>query len=262
MSFTSYFSAALSPALSFSAAVVLSVNCAQARSYANFNQAIIQAIGEMPKGGGYSVRKDAFNALQNSLAVDERGKLQIKSAQATPTFCTAATYLVLLRAMQLYGVEPDEQLSRQLVDVKQPDGTGIWGRWNSNGPGAARLLQQCAAGTSFIDRGKAGMGDFVKIFWNEHIGKKERGHLVVFIKWVKMPDGKPGMRFWSGNIPKGFGMKDVALEQCKFMIFTRITAPKKLAALQNLPARDEWLASMLNQAYTQKQLLDKLGIAR
>lgn len=246
--------------LGLGACVAICCERTQAGRYANFNQALIAAINEMPKGGGYSVRKDAFNALQNSVSLDGSGKLQLKCAGATPTFCTAATYLALLRAMQLYGIEPDVALSAKLAQVKQPDGVGIWGRWNSNGPAVARMLQQTAAGTSFINREKAGPGDFVKIFWNEHIGKKERGHLVVFIKWVTMPDGKQGMRFWSGNIPKGFGMKDVPLEQCKFMIFSRITKPQNLRRLGELGERDEWLASMLNREYSRAEVIKQLGI--
>jgi hypothetical protein len=60
----------------------------------------------------------------------------------------------------------------QLMIRGQPDGAGIWGRWNANGPGTARLFYELGLGRNFDDFGEARPGDFMKIFWSPELGTR------------------------------------------------------------------------------------------
>ena len=55
---------------------------------------------------------------------------------ARATYCSGATYLVFVQAIQkllpVSGAE--EPLAEALAIRGQPDGVGVWGRWNANGP--------------------------------------------------------------------------------------------------------------------------------
>jgi hypothetical protein len=72
----------------------------------------------------------------------------------------------------------------------QADGQGVWGRWNANGPGTARLFskQESALTSRTLNRRSA---DFMKIFWNESIGAAEKGHSVVFLELALPMERKP-----------------------------------------------------------------------
>jgi hypothetical protein len=63
----------------------------------------------------------------------------------------------------------------------QGDGVGIWGRWNANGPGTARLFEELHLGKNFTSFEEARPGDFMKIFWNDNIGGTESGHSVIYL---------------------------------------------------------------------------------
>ena len=78
----------------------------------------------------------------------------------------------------------DETLD-QLMIRGQRDGAGIWGRWNANGPGTARLFYELGLGRNFDDFEAAQPGDFMKIFWSEEVGRAEHGHSVIYLGMEK-----------------------------------------------------------------------------
>ena len=90
----------------------------------------------------------------------------------------------------------------------QRDGEGVWGRWNANGPGTARLFHELDLGRNFTDYALARPGDFMKIFWTSEVGRAERGHSVVYIG-RELVGGTERVRFWSSNKPAGYGEKSV-----------------------------------------------------
>lgn len=231
------------------------------------NDLILEAMKKVPSGGGYSVGRRAFDHLTAAVALKD-GRLAVEPRKARPSFCSGATYQVFLLAFQAWNkkhhVELSPALLRQLQVTGQPDGVGVWGRWNANGPGTGRLFRELEIGVNFQDEELARPGDFLKLWWNEHVGQKESGHSVIFVRWALAPDGKTrtGVRFWSSNLPGGYGEKTVPLAKVKRMLFSRITHPTRLAeALPSLPERDQFLAEMLTRPCDEREFAQKTGLA-
>ncbi len=134
----------------------------------------------------------------------------MRPALAPPSYCSAATYLVLLKVIER------AQASGALISMRnrsrpalQRDGEGVWGRWNANGPGTARLFYELGAGKNFTDWNEAKPGDFLKLFWRDAVGSNEFGHSVVYLG-TETRGGVEFVRYWSSNKPDGFGEKSVA----------------------------------------------------
>ncbi len=221
-----------------------------------YNDQILRAIEAMPNGGAYaSYRKDlpknqrfndlyqTVNDLNKALNVDKSGRLAVKPGKAKKySFCSSATYLVFTKVvgdLQRKGiVAKDKELSRQLSDVGDKvdviqgkmDGIGIFGHWNADGPGTAVLFQRLGLGPNFSSYEKARPGDFLKIFWNDKIGKGERGHSVVYLG--SSEDGK-SIKVWSSqtkndNGSAGYGTMWVEKSRIKRALFSRLEHPENL----------------------------------
>src|SRR6266404_3125603 len=123
----------------------------------DYNNVILEQTKKMPQGGRYSVSHFAKIRLQSS-AHFESGKFFI--LPSGPSFCSGATYLGFIRVIQALPAPgrppPDYFTLERLVIRDQRDGEGIWGRWNANGPGTARLFHELALGQNFdnIDQAK------------------------------------------------------------------------------------------------------------
>src|SRR5256885_5765061 len=52
-----------------------------------------------------------------------------------------------------------DTLDELMIRDGQRDGEGIWGRWNANGPGTARLFQELGIGRNFVDVSQAQPGE-------------------------------------------------------------------------------------------------------
>ena len=232
--------------------------CSQALAQETvYNDQILRAIAAMPSGGTYaSYRKDrakdkrfddlyqTVNDLNKALSVDKSGRLAVKPAKAKKySFCSSATYLLFTKVvgdLQKKGVvSKDKELSNQLSDVGDKisviqgkmDGIGIFGHWNADGPGTAVLFQRLGLGANFSSYEKARPGDFLKIFWNDKIGKGERGHSVVYLGASK--DGK-SIHVWSSqskndNGSAGYGTMWVEKSRIKRALFSRLEHPENLA---------------------------------
>jgi hypothetical protein len=147
----------------------------------------------------------------------------------------------------------------QLVIRDQRDGEGIWGRWNANGPGTARLFYELGIGRNFSEFGEAQPGDFMKIFWNSNVGRRESGHSVIYLGTETRADGEY-VRFWSSNINMGYGEKAVPRSRVAFAIFSRLTTPENLVRIQTAPVTDDYLASLLRKNSSIKEATHKCGI--
>ena len=170
------------------------------------NTLILDQIRTMPSGGGYATTLTAHTGLAASVVVDPK-TVHIRPDQARPAYCSGATYLVFLKTLQALQTRgaltlPMETwqalIPRLRPDGKdtQPDGHGLWGRWNANGPGTARLFHELKLGRNFTDLTQARPGDFLKIFWTDAVGKNESGHSVIFLG-TETVGGVDMVRFWS-----------------------------------------------------------------
>lgn len=221
----------------------------------SFNDFVLDAVDRFPEGGGYSTGMDAHVGLsQRGVTWNERkGGLEVSPRKARPSFCSSACYLAFLTALQQAEKKqaitplPREAWKSMLVYHGQPDGAGVWGRFNANGPGAAKLVSDLKAGVNFTDFNKARAGDFMKIFWNEHIGARERGHLVVYLRSYNNRHHEEMVEYWSSNYGMGYSINSVKKETIKRVIFTRITHPERFAKAFDLPWEDPWLHSLLSK---------------
>lgn len=227
-----------------------------------FNSFVLAAIRKMPTGGSFA----ATTAAQTRLAASHQiigDRIYLKPQVAQPSYCSGATYLVLLQALADLQQSGQLQLTPQAaaaLQVKsQPDGEGVWGRWNANGPGTACLVHELGAGRSFTDIATARPGDFLKIFWNDAVGKNERGHLVVFLR-TEEREGVPGVLFWSSNKPGGYGEKWVPNTKIIRTLFTRIEHPSAFGRAAEIEKRDTYLSQMLTRDSSFAEALKMSGV--
>ena len=229
---------------------------------ANYNALILDQVGKMPSGGKYSVSHFAKIKLQ-SAAHFESGKFFVIPTKPYVSFCSGATYLVFIKAIEDLRDRGQLQLDfatlNQLIIRDQHDGEGIWGRWNANGPGTARLFYELGLGRNFADFSQAQPGDFMKIFWNNNVGKRESGHSVIFLGTTQRRDGEY-VRFWSSNIGMGYGEKEIPRAKIANAIFSRLETPANLTRINNAPATDSYLGSLLRKKSNFAEARQKCGI--
>ena len=160
-------------ALTFLAVLVLT-SAAWAGDKVNekWQQAVLTAISTFPEHGGYYTggrpndlfAKTTWRGLHDAYqmtASDERP--QFDPWQAQPSFCSSATYSVLIKALLIWDTR--HRIKREAwINMKprvgiadefnpeglgQDDGVGFWGRANANGPGLGVLVHELKAGYSF-----------------------------------------------------------------------------------------------------------------
>jgi hypothetical protein len=237
-------------------------------AWAGINEIVISQISSMPSGGGYATNLAAHQGLSES--VKPGATATIKAESAMPGYCSGATYLVFLKtlaALQKNGsLTISSDVWNGLVPRLRPDGTdtlpdgeNVWGRWNANGPGTARLFFELGLGRNFTSFDDAKPGDFMKIFWTDAVGKKERGHSVVYLG-TETIDGVDQVRFWSSNQPGGFGIKSVPREKIARAIFSRLEHPEKISSSLSLPNRDAYLASLIGTESSFDEAKEKTGM--
>src|SRR5437763_10827225 len=229
---------------------------------ANYNALVLEQMRKMPTGGKYSVSHFAKIKLQ-SAAHFESGKFFVIPTASYPSFCSGATYLVFVNTLETLRERGSLQLDfatlNQLIIRDQHDGEGVWGRWNANGPGTARLFYELGLGRNFTDFAQAQPGDFMKIFWTKNVGRRESGHSVIFLGLTARPDGEY-VRFWSSNLPGGYGEKEVPRAKVAAAIFSRLMNPENLSRIHGAPATDAYLASLLRKTSSLAEATRKCGI--
>ena len=228
----------------------------------DYNSLVLEQVKQMPQGGRYSVSHFAKICLERS-AHFESGKFFILPSAASPSFCSGATYLVFIRTIEALRARGELHLDfptlEQLIIRDQHDGEGIWGRWNANGPGTARLFHELGLGLNFDNFDQAKPGDFMKIFWSRQVGKNEHGHSTIFLGMENHPDGQY-VRFWSSNIPSGYGEKSVPRSKIAYTIFSRLETPVNLARINSAPLVDSYLASLLRSRSSITEACAKCGL--
>jgi hypothetical protein len=216
------------------------------RSPSGPNETVMALLNSMPNGGGYLATNAATRDLQ--LAVQVRGgRLEVNPFAARTTYCSGATYLVFVRAVQsILSRNALEGPTAEALAVRgQADGVGIWGRWNANGPGTACLFHELGLGHNFTSFDSARPGDFMKIFWTDAVGRREHGHSVIYMGRFQQ-DGIEMVRFWSSNKPLGYGAKAVPRARIAYAIFSRLEAPGNIQRAADLAPRNSYLAGLLS----------------
>ncbi len=232
---------------------------------ADLNEVVLEQIRHMPTGGKYSATTYATIKLE-SAAHFESGKFFILPDSASPSYCSGATYLVFLKTIESLRDAGSlnlnyATLTALMIHDGQHDGEGIWGRWNANGPGTARLFFELGLGRNFTDFAQAKPGDFMKIFWNDEVGKLEHGHSVVFLGMEKQ-DGEDYVRFWSSNVPSGYGEKSVPRSKIVRAIFSRLETPQNLARIEQTPDIDAYLAGPAHASLEHRRSRAEVRILR
>lgn len=226
------------------------------------NEVVLAQIKTMPTGGKYSASRTATIRLQ-SAAHFESGKFFVLPEAASPSYCSGATYLVFMKTIEALRARGDLQLDYETLDSLmirgQPDGAGIWGRWNANGPGTARLFYELGIGQNFDDFAEARPGDFMKIFWSPEVGREEHGHSVIYLGMEKKL-GLDYVRFWSSNIPFGYGEKSVLRSKIVHAIFSRLYAPSNLTRIVTTPLLDRYLADLVRVRSSYDEAREKCGM--
>lgn len=240
-------------------ALLLLSTSAHAKDY---NQYVLEAVGALPNGGVYSKKDDATIALGKSIYAQNDRILQ-NPLVASPVYCSGASWQAFIHVISRLQSEGKIRLSAEAVQGllvnMQPDGTDSWGRWNSNGPGTSRLFFELGLGLNTMSFADARPGDFLKVFFNEHIGKLERGHSVVYLGMVKR-DGVEYIKYWSSDAPKGRGVNEMRRSSAIRAIFSRLQNPEALNNIPRIPKTDAYLASMLTQPSTEAEMKAKIGL--
>lgn len=228
----------------------------------NLNNLVLEQLKQMPKGGKYSVSRFAKIKLQ-SAAHFESGKFFILPSAASPSFCSGATYLVFIRTIEALREKGQLQLNfptlEHLIIRDQHDGEGIWGRWNANGPGTARLFHELGLGRNFVSFDEAQPGDFIKIFWSRQVGRREHGHSAIYLGKENRA-GVEYVRYWSSNVGVGYSEKVVPRSKIAGAIFSRLQTPMNLARINSVPLVDSYLASLLRKRSSFAEATSKCGI--
>jgi hypothetical protein len=216
----------------------------------------------MPKGGQYSASRTATLRLQRA-AHFESGIFTVAPSFAFPSYCSGATYLVFIKTVEALRARDALRLDlatlESLLIRDQRDGEGIWGRWNANGPGTARLFHELDLGQNFDDFANAQPGDFMKIFWSPEVGKAEHGHSVIYLGMEKK-DGIEYVKFWSSNMPNGYGEKSVPRSKIVYAVFSRLDSPQNLARVSKAASTDSYLARLLNTRSNRREVRDECGM--
>lgn len=137
-----------------------------------WQQAVLAAIDSFPERGGYYTggrpnelfAKTTWRGLHDAYRMTAADECpQFDPQQAQPSFCSSATYGVLIKALLIWdtrhiikreawvNMKPRVGIADDLnpEGLGQDDGVGFWGRANANGPGLGVLVRELGAGYSF-----------------------------------------------------------------------------------------------------------------
>jgi hypothetical protein len=99
----------------------------------------------------------------------------------------------------------------------------------------------------------------MKIFWSPEVGRSEHGHSVIFLG-MERKGGLDYVRFWSSNIPGGYGERSVPRSKIVHAIFSRLDEPANLSRAMTVPPVDRYLASLLSSRSSYEEAKAKCGM--
>lgn len=204
----------------FATAIAIAAICISGlrTSATDWNECVLAAVDSFPERGGYytggrpnaDFSKTTIQALNEAFQMDSAdNRPSFTPALAQPSFCSSATYAVLIKALLMW--DTDNAISREAWENMRPlatedDGFGFWGRANANGPGLGVLVHELGAGNNiaafrgaYSERNresdnerylsdeewaadsvwdKATPGDFMKLFWNRNPSGSDSGAVI------------------------------------------------------------------------------------
>ena len=255
-----------------------------------FRSILIRNIDQFVDGGGYYTKKEysplfvrtAWDGMEQALSLTDGYPVWDLSV-LRPSFCSEACYMALLKALSDWDtnrvISPAAWRNLKPYTVEgtawpvQSDGEGCWGRANANGPGFAVLAARLGAGknlyigsrdeyattAAYWERWESVQkGDFVKLFWNRHIGADETaaeaGHMVIFLSRTRSTlNGRRDdiITYWSSNgsgtnVNGGYGITSCRASKIYRAVRTRITNPAAFDRAKEIPplSRDAWLCAL------------------
>lgn len=224
------------------------------------NCSILKLLPSMPSGGGSDANAKSLRDLEQAIQVQEN-QLKIKPATAQTTYSAGATYLVFLQALQ--SLLPSGTLSGSLAEaltVKgQSDGVGVWGRWNSNGPGTACLFNELGLGRNFTSLEDAQPGDFMKVFFADAVGRREHSLSTIYLG-REQQNGMEMIRVWSSIKPVGYGEAVIPRARISFAIFSRLENPANIAQALRFSSKNNYLAGLLTTDSSQEEAMAQAGV--
>jgi hypothetical protein len=227
------------------------------------NRLVVGLTERMPTGGEYRASSESIGRLESAIkALGDH--LAVDPAVAEPSCSSSATYLVFVSALEELNrqrkIQFEPGVAEKLLVSGQRAGDGVWGRWNANGPGTARLFAELRLGRNFTSIEQAQRGDFLKIFWNDQIGARESSHSVVFLGRGRTRDGIEVVEYWSSNKNGGYGRAAVPLSKIKRMLFSRLESPERINQIGAGLKPDRYLAAMLTRSSTPREMEEMVGI--
>src|SRR5207245_2569356 len=87
----------------------------------------------------------------------------------------------------------------------------------------------------------------------------DSGQLKLDFATLNQTDGEY-VRFWSSNIPNGYGEKEVSRSKIANAIFSRLEAPANLTRIHDIPVVDVYLSSLLRKKSNFAEATKKCGI--
>lgn len=200
-----------------------------------FNSYIIEAMdivqATAPSGGGYFADQDAIpyeSPIGYELSLF--GNALIDPPRTT-SFCTGASYAVLIEALNLIYPENPELTSKQLnaFMMQEDDGTPredyvrFWGSWNAPYGPLLSLVEYSGMGKR-VDPDEAVPGDFVYFERTNGLG-----HCVVFLGFYVNYYGEKMMIYFSSQEQTlGIGDGFTSVNSIDSAVFVRLTDPDKL----------------------------------
>ena len=103
------------------------------------------------------------------------------------------------------------------------------------------------------------LSDHALEIFNEHIGKLERGHSVVYLGSL-VKNGVEYFRYWSSDAPLGRGTHEIAKSRAVRVIFSRLQHPENLNRISSMPKSDPYLASLLTTPSSLEEMQQKIGL--
>jgi len=99
----------------------------------------------------------------------------------------------------------------------------------------------------------------MKIFWSPNVGRHEHGHSAIFLG-IRQENGVEMVRYWSSNIPHGFGEKAVPKSKMASVIFSRLQNAQNIErALYTLSPRNAYLGNLVSKDSSLTEALQESG---
>jgi hypothetical protein len=228
----------------------------------DLNDLILSAASKYSIGGTHTVTppEPGITALSKTITI-QNGRLAFNLNAMNPHFCTSATYLVFVTVLQdtLRKLD-DATMKALLVHLEQKDGDGVWGRWNADGPGIAKLFADLGLGRNFTRWSEARPGDFMKVFWKDPIGEPgELGHAVIYLGSFEQ-NGQKFFRAWSSHTGVGMAVKTFPVANASRVIFSRLENPGAIQRANQLPAHDDWLFNLQRGVVSEAAVYKRIGV--